>query len=142
MQKEMLNNIKSYGEELNEAASPLPKMPAFLKAAGAKEAVAHGGPWTPKKSPTHWEIEINNTLGTAFSTYKTFIVDFYPTSATEGTWTANLFPKFRMGNNNKLLFAGKYKTSGSGKANLFGRALSGVELTSTDILVPRIMTYD
>lgn len=138
----MLNNIKSYGEELNEAAIALPKMPAFLKAQGAKESTGHGGPWNPNKKPNHWELKINNTLGTAFSADKTFTVCFYPNSATEGTWTANLFPKFRMGTNNKLLFEGKYKTSGSGKANLFGRVLSGVELTSTDILVPRIMTYD
>lgn len=138
----MLNNIKSYGEELNEAATPLPKMPAFLKASGAKEAVESRGPWSKDKKPNHWEIEINNTLGTSFSTYKTFKVRFYPTSATAGTWSADLFPKFKMGNNTKLSFTGKYKTAGSAKANLFGRALSGVELTSTDIFVPRIQTYE
>lgn len=138
----MLNNIKSYGEELNEAAASLPKMPAFLKAAGAKEAVAHGGPWSPDKKPNHWEIEVSNTLGTSFSTYKTFKARFYPTSATEGTWSVDVFPKNKPANSNKLSFTGKYKTSGSAKANLFGKALSGVELISNDIFVPRMQTYD
>jgi len=138
----MLNNIKSYGEELNEAAASLPKMPAFLKAAGAKEAVAHGGPWSPDKKPNHWEIEVKNPTGTSFSSYETFRVSFYPTSATEGNWSADIFPKNKTGNYNKLSFTGKYKASGSAKANLFGKVISGVELTSTDIFVPRMQTYD
>jgi len=138
----MLNNIKSYGEELNEAAMALPKMPAFLKAAGAEEGTESRGPYVPNRKPNHWRLKINNTLGTAFSKYKTFTVKFYPTSATEGNWSVELFPAFKMGNNTKLESHGKYKASGSAKANLFGRALSGVELTSTDIFVPRIQTYE
>jgi hypothetical protein len=134
----MLNNIKSYGEEINEAAAALPKMPEFLKKVGAKTSTPHGGGWQPNPVANHWEVVINNTLGTAFSTYKTFTVDFYP----NGTWEANLFPKFKMGYNNKLSFRGKYKVSSSAKSNLFGKVISGVEITSTDICVPRIMTYD
>ena len=138
----MLNNIKSYGEELNEAAAPLPKMPAFLKAAGAVEGTESRGPYVPNRKPNHWRIKINNILGESFSKYETFTVKFYPTSATEGTWSADIFPKNKMGNYNKLSFAGKYKASGSAKANLFGKVISGVELTSTDIFVPRMQTYD
>ncbi len=134
----MLNNIKSYGEEINEAAAALPKMPEFLKKIGAKPATPHGGPWQKNPIATHWEVEINNTLSTSFSTYKTFTVDFYP----NGTWEARLFPKFKMGNNTKLSFSGKYKASSSAKSNFFGKVISGVEITSTDICVPRIQTYD
>lgn len=134
----MLNNIKSYGEEINEAAAALPKMPEFLKKIGAKSAIPHGGPWNKNPIANHWEVEIKNTMSTSFSTYKTFTVDFYP----DGRWEASLFPKFKMGYNNKLYFSGKYKASSSAKSNLFGKVISGVEITSTDICVPRLQTYD
>lgn len=134
----MLNNIKSYGEKINEAAAPLPKMPEFLRKLGAKEEKPRGGPAQSNPVANHWEIEITNKLGTTFSKYETFRVDFYPT----GDWEANVFPNFKINNANKLKFGGKYKESPSAKSNLFGKEIPGVELISTSVGVPKIQTLD
>ena len=79
----MLNNIKSYWEGINEAAAALPKMPAFLKNAGAVVVAAsktsHAHP-----IPEHWGLNINN-ITKYFPYDKKFEVGFYPISSTEGT---------------------------------------------------------
>ena len=134
----MLNNIKSYWEEINEAAATLPKMPEFLRLAGAKEAVDIRGPYRENRTPTHWEVTIGNMLGTIFSTDKAFTIAFFP----NGTWEANLFPAFKLYKANKLSFDGKYKALASAKSNFFGTEITGVEITSTNICVPQIQTYE
>ena len=130
----MLNNIKSYGEEINEAAAALPKMPAFLKNAGAVVVAASN---TSHAHPIseHWGLNINN-ITKYFPYDKKFEVDFYPISSTEGNWFVDIFPNGRGIGKLKLTSKGKYKTSGSANANLFGTDLFGVELTSTHILDP------
>ena len=134
----MLNNIKSYGEGINEAAATLPKMPAFLKAAGAKEAVDIRGPYQENRTPTHWVVTVGNMFGTIFSTNKEFTIAFYP----NGTWEAGISPAFKLYNANMLSFNGKYKALASAKSNFFGRKITGVEITSTNICVPKIRTYE
>ena len=130
----MLNNIKSYGEEINEAAASLPKMPAFLKNAGAlvvaAEKTSHAHP-----IPEHWELKINNIIK-SFPYDKKFEVRFHPISPTEGNWFVDIFPNGPGIGKLMLTSKGKYKTSGSANANLFGTDLFGVELTSTHILNP------
>ena len=134
----MLNNIKSYGEEINEAAAALPKMPEFLRLAGAKEAVDIRGPYRENRTPTHWVVTIGNMFGTIFSTDKAFTIAFSP----NGTWEARLHPAFKLYNANMLSFSGKYKALASAKSNFFGTEITGVEITSTNICVPKIQTFE
>ncbi len=134
----MLKNIKSYGEEINEAAAPLPKMPDFLKNAGAVVVAAsrtsHAHP-----TPEHWGLNINNTTG-YFPHNKKFEVHFFPTSSTEGNWYVETYPTGNGMGQKELVCQGKYKTSGSANANLFGKDIYKVELTSTHILKPNLRT--
>ena len=91
-------NLIAY-EAINEAAKPLPTMPAFLKAAGAKEEYVHlGGPWSPKSLPNAWVCKIPGLKNGDMSFFPEG--NFYnttPQGVTRGDWKADSASTFKMG---------------------------------------------
>jgi hypothetical protein len=93
-----MKNLIEY-ESINEAAKPLPTMPAFLKAAGAKEEYVHrGGPMQFDPKPNAWYLKIPGLKNADISFFPEG--DFYSTisqGVTRGDWKADSASTFKMG---------------------------------------------
>jgi hypothetical protein len=120
-----MKNLIAY-EAINEAAKPLPDMPAFLKAAGAKpQHVKLGGPWTKDQTPNAWAID---GIPHPQSPKDTWEIYFFPagTFRTSATGAKDL---------TFLTSGGKWKANSTGTFTIGDKTIKGVDMTFTSFLV-------
>ncbi len=120
--KQAMKNLISY-EAINEAATALPAMPAFLKAAKAKaQYVRLGGPWTKDPAPNAWVVTAKPTMG-------------------KDTWEVVFFPDGRfhtmagIAKGSFLKSGGKWKADTSGSFLIGSTNIKGVTMTFTTYMV-------
>lgn len=119
-----MKNLLPY-ESINEAAAPLPAMPAFLKTAGAKpKYVQYGGPRNMGEKPANaWVLDVAQPMDSK----KTWSINFHP----DGT-----FQTFATGGDSAFLkSAGKWKANPSGTFRMGSKTIKGVDMTFTAFLV-------
>ena len=120
-----MKNLIAY-EAINEAATALPAMPAFLKAAGAKpQHVQYGGPWTKDQTPNAWAID---GIPHPQNPKDTWEIYFLP----DGTFRTSASGA------NDLTFLkseGKWKANSTGTFRMGGKTIKGVDMTFTAFLV-------
>jgi len=113
-------------ESINEAAKPLPDMPAFLKTAGAKpQHVQYGGPPPKDQTPNAWVID---DISNPQNPKDTWRIDFSP----KGTFHTSA-------NGGKgltfLTSGGKWKANSTGTFTIGRKTIEGVDITFTTFLV-------
>ena len=119
-----MKNLIPY-EAINEAATALPTMPAFLKTAGAKpQHVQYGGPRNMGKQPPNaWVID---GIPHPQNPKKTWRIDFLP----QGTFRTSA-----SGAEAFLKSEGKWKANSTGTFRMGGKTIKGVDMTFTAFLV-------
>lgn len=120
-----MKNLIPY-EAINEAATELPAMPAFLKAAGAKpQHVKLGGPWTKDQTPNAWAID---GIPHPQSPKDTWEIYFFP----KGTFHTSASGAEGLA---FLKSEGKWKANSTGTFRMGGKTIKGVDMTFTAFLV-------
>jgi hypothetical protein len=121
-----MDHILSY-EDINEAATALPKIPGFLKAAGATpQHVQYGGPRNPNQPPNAWVIEVKNP-GKAGASWR---MDFFP----DGTFSTSISPKD--GGQMPYRSEGAWKEDGASSFKIGNTTLKGASLKFNTLMVP------
>lgn len=127
----MSNNIKtfeSFSYPINEEAA-LPKMPDFLKKAGAKEDHFHGGGPVRMNPPNNsWIIEVKSPKG-IFKKEHTWGLVFFP----NGTFTTGITPE---DSNGPFDSGGKWKASPSDSFTMLNKKIQGVSMTFNSLFSP------
>ncbi len=119
-----MKNLISY-EAINEAATELPPMPAFLKAAGAKsQHIQLGGPRTGNQPPNAWVVSAGSPI---YGTKEIWDIVFFP----NGTFytTAGKAP------GSYLKTTGKWKADAAENFTFGKLKIKGVEMTLTSYMV-------
>jgi hypothetical protein len=117
-----MDHILSY-DAINEAATALPKMPDFLKKAGAKpDHVQYGGARMGNQPPNAWRLTAKSPDGK-----ETWEVVFFP-GGTFST-TAGSSPR------GFLRSGGKWKANSTGIFSMGAKTIKGVDMTFTTFLV-------
>jgi glucose/arabinose dehydrogenase len=120
-----MKNLIPY-EAINEAATALPAMPAFLKTAGAKpQHVKLGGPWTKDQTPNAWAIDGIPHPQNPKDTWEIF---FFPNGTFHTSATGAEGLAF-------LKSGGKWKANSTGTFTMGRKTIKGVDMTFTSFLV-------
>ena len=121
-----MKNLIPY-ESINEAATVLPAMPAFLKTAGAKpQHVQYAGPRNMGEQPPNaWVID---GIAHPQNLKKTWRIDFFP----DGTFHTSATGAEGM---TFLKSEGKWKANSAGTFRMGGKTIKGVDMTFTSFLV-------
>jgi hypothetical protein len=122
-----MKNLIPY-EAINEAATALPAMPAFLKTAGAKiEHRRLGGPWTKDQTPNAWVLTVPVIATSAADKDKKSEIIFFP----RGTfYTIAGIPSRSF-----LKCEGKWKADASTNFTIGNTTIKGVAMTFTEYMV-------
>lgn len=119
-----MDHILPY-EAINEASNSLPKMPEFLKKAGAKpQHVQYGGPRNPNQPPNAWSLEISSPT----KTKSTWRIDFFP----EGNFSTSIAPDGKT--NMPYRSGGTWKVEPSSDFKIGGTTLKGVSMKFTTLM--------
>lgn len=124
----MLKNLKIYGDQIFEASKPLGQMPAFLKKAGAEEAIKGpgGGPRgkTPSdQKPDCWIIE---NIKNPFLPAEFDFIRFFPSGSFEMSLTIS--PR------NSRKFYGKWELGNSSDVFQLGNDPNGFKLSGVKMI--------
>lgn len=121
-----MDHILSY-DDINEAATALPKIPGFLKSAGAvPQHVQYGGPRTANQPANAWVLEVKNP-GKADVSWR---MDFFP----DGTFSTALSPKD--GGQMPYRSGGSWKEDAASSFKIGKTTLKGVSLKFNTLMVP------
>ena len=114
-------------ESINEAAKPLPTMPAFLKAAGAKpQHVRFAGPANMgERPPNAWAID---GIPHPQNPKDTWEIYFFPDGKFRTSATGAKGLTF-------LTSGGKWKANSTGDFTMGSKTIKGVDMTFTTFLV-------
>jgi hypothetical protein len=110
-------------ESINEAATALPAMPAFLKAAGAKpDHVQYGGPRMDNPQPNAWVVSTKSP-----DQKETWEIVFFPagTFSTSAGSTRGAF----------LRSGGKWKANSAANFRFGSKTIKGVDMAFTTYMV-------
>ena len=119
-----MKNLIPY-EAINEAAKPLPDMPAFLKAAGAKEKTLQlGGLMLTNQPPNAWGWEVQSP-----TVDKKWEINFWP----NGSFITFITPKDAKG---PFTTEGKWKADPSSTFKMGKTTIKGVAMTITTLMSP------
>lgn len=116
-----MKNLIPY-EAINEAATALPTMPAFLKSAGAKpDHVQYGGPRMGNEQPNAWVVSTKSP-----DQKETWEIVFFP-SGTFSTSAGSTRGAFLRSN-------GKWKADVSANFGFGSKNIKGVAMTFTSYM--------
>jgi hypothetical protein len=121
-----MDHILSYNA-INEAAASLPKIPTFLKNAGAKpEHVQYGGPRKPNQPANAWGLEVKNPSKADVS----WKIDFFP----DGSFSTAISPED--GGQMPYRSGGSWKEDGASSFKIGKTTLKGVSMKFNTLMVP------
>jgi hypothetical protein len=121
-----MDHILSY-DAINEAATALPKMPDFLKKAGAKpDHIQYGGPRMGNQPSNAWLLEIKAPYSTNNGTWE---LVFWP----NGTFNSTVQPANSKG---PFMSGGKWKADGASSFSIGKTKINGVSMVFTSLMSP------
>lgn len=133
-----MKNIKHYDDQINEAKTPLPPMPKFLKDAGAQLGYSkYAKIWKTGEGPSYWFIDISNTLGSGFYKGDSYKISFYP----DKRWSLSVYSD-SIGSGKYLSNTGTWKETAGSSSQIIGKKINGVVLTIDSLNSPKIQTID